>query len=140
MLNFWVIKFAKIKILRIIVNLQYHRLLSSLFGFYSRKNQKNIGQPRKNAINILLKIEPPHDKTNEMTYAPSKDSDQVWSESSLSAWRNHGSLATHKAHSEDSDQTGQMPRLTWVFAGRTGHFIGFVMLWLKFEQCGFIIA
>ena len=30
----------------------------------------------------------------------------VWSESSLSAWRSTGSLATHWAHSEDSDQTG----------------------------------
>ena len=27
-------------------------------------------------------------------------------------------LATHWAHSEDSDQTGQIPRLIWVFAGR----------------------
>ena len=35
------------------------------------------------------------------------------------AWRKHGSLATHKAHSEDSDQTGRMPMLIWVFAGRT---------------------
>ena len=43
----------------------------------------------------------------------------VWSESSLSAWRKIGSLATHWAHSEDSDQTGRMPRLMWVFAGRT---------------------
>ena len=43
----------------------------------------------------------------------------VWSESSLSAWRKLGSLATHWAHSEDSDQTGRMPRLIWVFAGRT---------------------
>ena len=31
----------------------------------------------------------------------------VWSESSLSAWRTLGSLATHWAHSEDSDQTGR---------------------------------
>ena len=30
----------------------------------------------------------------------------VWSESSLSAWRQLGSLATHWAHSEDSDQPG----------------------------------
>ena len=29
------------------------------------------------------------------------------------------SLATHWAHSEDSDQTGRIPRLIWVFAGRT---------------------
>ena len=35
------------------------------------------------------------------------------------AWRKLGSLATHWAHSEDSDQTGQIPRLIWVFAGRT---------------------
>ena len=41
------------------------------------------------------------------------------SESSLSAWRNLGTLATHWAHSEDPDQTGRMPRLIWVFAGRT---------------------
>ena len=73
--------------------------------------------------------------------APSEVSDQtgrmislgirpVWSESTLSAWRNIGSLATHWAHSEDSDQTGQlprkdsdqsgqMPRLIWVCIGRT---------------------
>ena len=40
-------------------------------------------------------------------------------QSSLSAWRSIWSLATHWAHSEDSDQTGRMPRLIWVFAGRT---------------------
>ena len=51
----------------------------------------------------------------------------AWSESSLSAWRNLGPLATHWVHSEDSDQTGRMPRLIWVFAGRTCHFIGFVV-------------
>ena len=43
----------------------------------------------------------------------------VWSESSLSTWRKLGPLATHWVHSEDSDQTGQMPRLIWVFAGHT---------------------
>ena len=32
----------------------------------------------------------------------------VWSEASLAAWRKLGSLATHWAHSEDSDQTGRM--------------------------------
>ena len=43
----------------------------------------------------------------------------VWSASSLSAWRKLRSFATHWAQSEDSDQTGRMPRLIWVFAGRT---------------------
>ena len=31
------------------------------------------------------------------------------------------------ADREDSDQTGRMSRLIWVFAGRTCHFVGFVM-------------
>ena len=41
----------------------------------------------------------------------------VLSESLLSAWRKLGSLATHWADREDSDQTGQMSRLVWVFTG-----------------------
>ena len=67
----------------------------------------------------------------------------VWSESFLSAWRNIGSSATHWAHCEDSDQTGRMPRLIWVFAGHKGHFVGFVgfvMRWLTFRRCIFIFA
>ena len=40
----------------------------------------------------------------------------VWSESSLPARRNIGSLSTHWAHSEDTDLTGRIPRLIWVFA------------------------
>ena len=47
-------------------------------------------------------------------------------------WSKLGSLATHWAHSEDSDQTGRMPRLIWVFAGRTCHFVGFVTRWLNY--------
>ena len=43
----------------------------------------------------------------------------IWSESLLSTWRKLGSLATHWAHSKDSDQTGWKPRLIWVFPGRT---------------------
>ena len=54
----------------------------------------------------------------------------VWSESSLCAqWVTNGPSFLH-ADSEDSDQTGRMPRLIWVFAGRTGHIAGIVMLWL----------
>ena len=43
----------------------------------------------------------------------------VWSESSLCAqWIAQDPSFLH-ADSEDSDQTGRMPRLIWVFAGRT---------------------
>ena len=58
----------------------------------------------------------------------------VWLESLLSAWRNLGSLTTHWVNSEDADLTGWMPRLIWVFAGRTCHFVGFVVLPLKSKK------
>ena len=59
----------------------------------------------------------------------------VWSESSLCAeWVAKDRRCFH-TDNEDSDQTGWMTRLTWVLAGRTCHFVGFVMrgliyLWL----------
>ena len=57
--------------------------------------------------------------------APSEDSISlgirpVWSESSLSAWRNLGSLATYWVHSEDSDH--------WAHT----HFVSFVTRRLKY--------
>ena len=57
----------------------------------------------------------------------------VWSGSSLSAWRNLWPSANHWAHREGSDQTGRMPRLLWVFAGCTCHFVDFVMRQLIYE-------
>ena len=54
----------------------------------------------------------------------------VWSESSLCAqWVAKDPNFLH-ADSKDSDQTGRMPRLIWVFTWRTCHFVGFVMRWL----------
>ena len=80
----------------------------------------------------MMKFEPPHVETNKMIVCPAKTQISlgfrpVWSESRLSTWRHLGSLATQWAHSEDSDQTGRMPRLIWVFAGRTDHIVGFVV-------------
>ena len=51
-------------------------------------------------------IEPRHDKTNKMSVRPAKTQISlnirpVWSESSLSAWRKLGFLATHWVQSED---------------------------------------
>ena len=51
----------------------------------------------------------------------------VWSESSLCAQRIAKDQSFLHADSEDSVQTWWMPRLIWVFAGRTCHFVGFVM-------------
>ena len=54
----------------------------------------------------------------------------VWSESSLcTQWVAKGPSFLH-ADSVDSDQTGRLPRLIWVFAGGT-YFVGFVTRWLN---------
>ena len=72
-----------------------------------------------------------HDKINKVTVRPAKTQislgiRSVWSESSLCAqWVAKDPSFLH-VDSEDSDQTGRMPRLIWVFAGRTCHFVGFV--------------
>ena len=68
-------------------------------------------------------------------YEPSEESDQPGHWPSLirafavRSWVVKDPMFLH-ADSEDSDQTGWMLRLIWVFAGCTGHFVGFVMLWL----------
>ena len=52
----------------------------------------------------------------------------VLSESSLCAqWVAKDTRFLHA----DSEDSGRMPRLIWVFAGRTGHFVGFVVQQLK---------
>ena len=55
-------------------------------------------------------FKPPHDKTNKIACAPSNIE---------IVFAVRMKKATHCAHNEDSDQTGRMPRLIWVFAGRT---------------------
>ena len=62
--------------------------------------------------------EPPHDKTNNMACAPREDSDQPGQSSLCAQWVAKVPTLRH-VDSKDSDQTGQMPRLIWVFAGRT---------------------
>ena len=70
-------------------------------------------------------FEPPHDKTNKMTFVPS----EVFAVCSV------GSLGSNCASGGQrwlwSDWADA--RLIWVFAGRTDHFVGFVMLWLNFH-------
>ena len=67
--------------------------------------------------------EPRLDKTNKVSVCPAKTQislgiPPVWSESLLCAqWVAKDPRFLH-ADSEDSDQTGRMPRLIWVFAGR----------------------
>ena len=70
------------------------------------------------------KFEPRHDKTNKMAVCPVKTQISlgicpVWPKSWLcTQWVGKDPSFLH-ADSEDSDQTGRMPRLIWVFAGCT---------------------
>ena len=67
-------------------------------------------------------FEPRHNKTNNMSVRPAKTQISlgirpVWPESLLCAqWVAKDPSVLH-ADSEDSDQTGRMPRLIWVFNG-----------------------
>ena len=100
----------------------------------------NIWTPYKFAVvtlrfEQLKRYEPPHDKTNKMTVCPGKTQISlgmrpVWSESSLCAHWVAKDPSFLYADSKDSDQTGQVPRLIWVFPGRTCHFVWFVVRWL----------
>ena len=72
----------------------------------------------------MIWYEPRHDKTNNVTVRPAKTQISlgirpVWSESSLCAQWLAKDLSFLHADNEDSDQTGRMPRMIWVFAGRT---------------------
>ena len=75
----------------------------------------------KRNIAVSCIIGPPHDKTNKMTVRPTKTQISlgirlVWSESSLcTQWvaKDPSFLPMRTA------KTGRMPRLIWVFAGRT---------------------
>ena len=60
----------------------------------------------------------------------------VWSESSLCAQRVAKDPSFLHADSEDSDQTGRMPSLFWVFAGRT---IILLVLSCRGSYCGLVV-
>ena len=69
----------------------------------------------------------PSEVSGQPGYPPSliRDSCPVWSESSLSAWRDLWPIATQPERTTKTVQTAWMPRLISVFAGRTCHFVGF---------------
>ena len=93
----------------------------------------NLIPPTMIDVFIRMVFELRQDKTNKMTVRPAKTQislgiRSVWPESSLSVWRKLVSLATHWAHSEDSDQPGHPDAqadqsLRWAHT----HLIGFVM-------------
>ena len=99
-------------------------LIFLVFGFLScLKSWEDVEFDSIDSWSLPLN-EPRHDKTNKMSVRPAKTQISlgirlVWSESSLCApWVAKDPSILH-ADSKDSDQIGRMPRLIWVFAGRT---------------------
>ena len=84
------------------------------------------------------------DKPNKMSVHPAKTQislgiGPVWSVFAVrmkKAWVFSNPLSA----SENSDQTRQMPRLIWVFAGCICHFVGFVMRRLKWWMLWFLLT
>ena len=79
---------------------------SSISVFHELRTNTSMFRKPSKILTCHLSFEPRHDKTNKMSVRPAKTQISlgirpVWSESSLSAWRKLGSLATHWAHSED---------------------------------------
>ena len=77
-----------------------------------------------------------HRTTKYTTCAPSEDSAQPWHPPSLirvftARLKKPWILGYPLRANEDADQTGWIPRLICVFAVRTCHFVGFVMLRLN---------
>ena len=64
-----------------------------------------------------------HDKTKIMTCVHSVLYYQPGDQSSPSVRRKFGSLSTHKAHSEESDQSGRTLRLIVFLSGCTDHLV-----------------
>ena len=85
----------------------------------------------RNFSDFYSMCEPQHEKTTKWSACPAK-TQITWA----SAQSDQSSLCTQwiakdqsflHEDSNDSDQSGWMPRLIWVFAGCTGHFVGFVI-------------
>ena len=112
---------------------------SHFVGFVMRRliSERLLGNQESQTIIIAYLLclsitnEPPHDKTSKVAVRPAKTQISlgirpVWSESSLCAQCVANDPRFLHADSEDSDQTGRMPRLIWVFAGRTFILLVFV--------------
>ena len=88
-------------------------LCTSYILVYSEWNVRALTY-LQGSLGLLFKDEPAYDKTNKLTMRPVKTQISlgirpVWSESSLSAWRKLGSVATHWAQAKSLIRLGGCP-------------------------------
>ena len=120
LINFQLIVVEKLYNDKIMFHRDFVCLLFSIWECISCYNSQNHIRQQ---VLLSWPTEPPHDKTNKMTLRPVKTQINLAStqsdQSSLCAqWVAKDPTFLH-ADSKDSDQTGQMPRLIWVFAEHT---------------------
>ena len=100
----------------------YHRLSGTMTSYHT-----------------FPKIDPQHKKGYLLTCASNKGSNQSPHLCSLISLpyphEEIPSMAIQNVPSEDSDQTAQMCRLIWIFAGRTYLKVHFLMLQLNLNKC-----
>ena len=122
-------------LLSITKDLPFHFILNPLDWFQSQKEVKKISSKHiwarawQNLQNGMCAHCPA--KTDQLGIHP------VWSESLLCAQYVAKDPSILCVDNKDSDQTGRMLRLIWVFAGCTCHFVGFVIRWLIFHLSKF---
>ena len=105
---------------------QHCLLLTLYYLLYYTENRHNLYEPLREKI-CLCHMWTTKAQISLQTHA-------VWSESLLcTLWVEKDPMLLH-ADSEDSDQTGWMPRLARVLKGRKVHFVGFVVRWLIYKH------
>ena len=115
-----------------------YNIFFCLFFFFVIWELNWITKESLNLSCIRFQLEPQHYKTDKMIVRAAKTRISlgirpVWSEFSPCAQFLANDRRFLHADSEDPGQTGRMPRLIWVFAGRKGHFFDFVVLRLIFK-------
>ena len=120
------------------INLRIRTVRSIFAGCFQDKQGYKVPLDRQRWIN------PPRDKTNKMACAPSEDSGQPGRPHSLiglcCAFNGYQRTQAFFMRTAKTGQTGRIPRLIWVFGGRTCHFVGFIVRWLINIQSNLVIS
>ena len=123
-------------------------LLTSFCSWAGQFESYLVSQLRRQVVSSCRSLkwtciyEPPHDKTKKLTVRPAKTRISlgirpVWSESFLCAQWVAEDRSFLQADSEDSDQTGWMPWLIWVFADWVDAQADLSLRWAHRSFCWF---
>ena len=119
----------------------YHRVMSKRYRWSGKQCRPWLNCSFSSGSTLVFPKNKDLYNNEQNDCARNEDSDQS---SLCTQWVAYEPSFLHE-DSEDSDQTGRMPRLILVFAGRTCHFVGFVLkrlicnsifsVWFSPEAC-----